>query len=88
MNFLFGSIVFVLGFLIGFIVGLSRRRTTSGVVAPPSRPLTYDERAEIENYLQNNQKIAAIRRYRQITGSSLKEAKSIIDHWQRQLPLS
>lgn len=54
----------------------------SGLDARP-RALTADARAEIEALIDDDQKISAIKRYREATGAGLTQAKDAVEHWQR-----
>ena len=47
--------------------------------------LTDDQKQEILEYLVKGQKIEAIKVYREATGAGLKEAKDVIDAWDRKL---
>lgn len=51
------------------------------------RPLTAAVEAEIAKLLQNRQKIEAIKRYREVTGVGLREAKEAIEQWEVNLGL-
>jgi len=46
-----------------------------------SQPST-TERAEIEDLVHQDKKIQAIKMYRQATGSSLREAKMLVEHFE------
>ncbi|QYM64038.1 ribosomal protein L7/L12 [Microbacterium sp. Se5.02b] len=56
-------------------------RTAASTAAPASSALTPDVVAEIDRLVAANQKIHAIKLYRDHTGVGLKEAKDRIEHW-------
>lgn len=69
-----------------------RTAPTSAEASTASR-LTPQAAAEIDQLLAANQKITAIKVYREHTGVGLKEAKDAVDHWAvtsttRQAPIS
>ena len=75
-----------LAFLIGYLIG--RRNHSSQKSSKSTIPtgkvnkdlsLRMVERNEIKQLLQANRKIEAIKRYREITGSSLKQAKEAVE---------
>ena len=75
-----------LAFLIGYLIG--RRNHSSQKSSKSTIPtgkvnkhwsLSMVERDEIKQMLQANRKIEAIKRYREITGSSLKQAKEAVE---------
>ncbi|AQP48916.1 hypothetical protein BW730_16855 [Tessaracoccus aquimaris] len=61
-----------------------RRQVTQAPAAPP-RPLTYSERDEVILALQSAGEVAAIRRYRQLTGADLYTATMTVRAMNREL---
>jgi ribosomal protein L7/L12 len=80
--------VAVLAFAIGVLTG--RRRPNEKVIweAPRSSPAHDAAIADPQllTLLEQKQLIAAIKRYRQLTGSGLKESKDAVEALQRSLP--
>ena len=80
--------VAVLAFAIG--VFAARRRSNEKVIweAPPSSAAHDAAIADPQllSLLQQKQLISAIKRYRQLTGSGLKESKDAVEALQRTLP--
>jgi ribosomal protein L7/L12 len=62
---------------------LGRGITTQAHVSP--RPSAPDAEAEITRLIEANQKIAASKRYRELHGVSLKEAKDAVEQIERDL---
>ena len=80
--------VAAIAFVIGVLTG--RRRSNTKVIweAPRSGP-EHDAAIadpELRALLAQKQLIPAIKRYRQLTGSGLKESKDAVDALQRTLP--
>jgi ribosomal protein L7/L12 len=71
--------VAAIAFVIGVLTG--RRRPSTNVVweAPRTDP-------ELRALLDQKQLIPAIKRYRELTGSGLKESKDAVEAFQRTLP--
>lgn len=72
---------------------VSTRSAPSSAAASTASRLGPQAAAEIDRLLAANQKIAAIKVYREHTGVGLKEAKDAVDHWSatstiRQAPVS
>ena len=55
---------------------------TSPTPSPSGPALTADARAELDHLVTADQQIAAIKRYRELTGCGLREAKDAITSWQ------
>jgi ribosomal protein L7/L12 len=78
--------------LVAFVLGVltARRRPDTKVIweAPRSGPEHEAAIAdpELRTLLEQKQLIAAIRRYRDLTGSGLKESKDAVEALQRSLP--
>lgn len=63
---------------------LENRRQVQQPAVPP-RPLTYSEREWVMEEVRAGRKINAIKRYRELTGAGLRDAKEIVDSWSRQI---
>lgn len=51
-------------------------------VSPTSAPaLTAEARAEVEGLIASERKIEAIKRFRELTGSGLRDAKDAVENW-------
>jgi ribosomal protein L7/L12 len=82
------AIVAVLAFVAGT---LTARRSDTKVVweAPPQTGAAHEAAIadpELRTLLEQKQTIGAIRRYRELTGTGLKESKDAIEALQRSLP--
>lgn len=64
---------------------LNQRRQVTQAPAAPPRPLTYSERDEVILALQSAGEVAAIRRYRQLTGADLYTATMTVRAMNREL---
>lgn len=78
----------VIVFAVPLMVVFAMARRSTGNSAPAAQtPLTLDPvaatDAEVLEHLQNKRKINAIKRYRELTGVGLKEAKDAIDYLER-----
>ena len=75
------------------VVWLSRNRDVTVVQVPPPRPssaqppVVVQGRGPVQDLLQAGEKIEAIKRYRELTGVGLKEAKDAVDAFERGEPL-
>lgn len=80
--------VAAIAFVIGVLTG--RRRSSTKVVweAPRTDPAHVAAIAdpELRALLDQKQLIPAIKRYRELTGSGLKESKDAVEAFQRTLP--
>lgn len=80
--------VAVLAFALGVLA--ARRRSKETVIwESPRSSAAHDAAiadAQLLALLQQKQLIAAIKRYRQLTGSGLKESKDAVEALQRTLP--
>jgi ribosomal protein L7/L12 len=83
---IFFTAVIALGVPILILYSLMRRssNSTSSVVQMPLRldPVAATD-AEVLEHLENHRKINAIKRYRELTGVGLKEAKDAVDYLER-----
>lgn len=64
---------------------ISRRKAVAAPTQAPRRPLTYDEREQVMFDVRMGNKIAAIKRYRELTGADLVTAKLTVDAWAREI---
>ncbi|MFT3888687.1 MAG: DUF1707 domain-containing protein [Arachnia sp.] len=64
---------------------IEQGRARRQVAAVPPRPLTYAERDQVMALVRSNNKIHAIKRYRELTGADLKTAKFTVDAWSREI---
>jgi ribosomal protein L7/L12 len=83
------AVVAVLAFALGMFT--ARRRSDTKVIwetSPQTGPAHEAAIAdpELRALLEQKQLIGAIRRYRELTGTGLKESKDAIDALQRSLP--
>jgi len=81
-------VVAVLAFAFG--VSTMRRRSSSKVIweAPPQSGAAHEAAIadpQLRTLLQQKQLISAIKRYRELTGVGLKEAKDAVESLQRSL---
>ena len=74
--------VALVAFLLGMAVGRARPRRRV-VWSEPARPL--QRSAEVDDLIRRGHKIEAIRRYRKLYGTDLKEAKDAVEAIERQL---
>ncbi len=78
-------ILFIIVFIIGFLIAINYLTASKQDRSNPIRPLAeidwnaIDDEA-LQAALANNNKIEAIKRYRQLTGLGLKESKDAIDY--------
>jgi ribosomal protein L7/L12 len=83
---LIGAALLIIGFVVGRVTA-PRKRTTVTYEPPrpraATRPASID--AEIEAALRAGNKIEAIRRYRQVNATSLKEARDAVDALEARL---
>lgn len=81
------AVVAVLAFALGIFT--ARRRSSTKVIWESPRTGPEHEAAiadpELLTLLEQKQLIAAIKRYRKLTGSGLKESKDAVDALQRRL---
>lgn len=75
---------------IGYLIGRNRDESIPSSTKPsipsnPSSTLSSTDRVTIQNLLRERKKIEAIKIYREITGSSLKDAKESIEAIERNL---
>lgn len=63
---------------------IARKNAISGPARAP-RPLTYEEREQVMFDVRMGNKIAAIKRYRELTGADLRTAKITVDAWAREI---
>ncbi|MEO8193009.1 MAG: hypothetical protein ABI681_04100 [Gemmatimonadales bacterium] len=75
-------LLILLAFIAGFILG--RRRPDSNVVW--STPIVPIDSPEVEELLQRGQKIEAIKLYRELHGTDLKDSKDAVESLARRLP--
>jgi large subunit ribosomal protein L7/L12 len=83
---LIGAALLIIGFVVGRMTA-PRQRTTVTYEPPRSRPAAKPPSADagIEASLRAGNKIEAIRRYRQLNGTSLKEAKDAVEALEARL---
>jgi ribosomal protein L7/L12 len=78
----------VLAFVLGALA--MRRRSKEKVIWEAPRSSVAHDAAigdpQLRTLLEDKQLIAAIKRYRELTGSGLKESKDAVDALQRSLP--
>jgi ribosomal protein L7/L12 len=89
VSYLVLGIVAVLAFVIGVLV--ARRRPETKVIweSTPLTSVAHDAAIadpELRTLLEQKQLISAIKRYRELTGSGLKESKDAVEALQRTLP--
>jgi ribosomal protein L7/L12 len=82
------AVVALLAFVLGVFTG--RRRSNTKVIWESSpQPSVAHEAAiadpELRSFLEQKQLIAAIKRYRELTGAGLKESKDAVEALQRSL---
>jgi hypothetical protein len=76
------------GLVVGIIIGLRLRGSNSEVVVShPGPPLSVTPQSvldEVRPLVQEGQMIAAIKRYRELTGADLKTSKEAVEALQRE----
>lgn len=82
--------VAAIAFLVGVFVARGRSKGRTVVWQEPARPSSasadvHIEDPEIDALLRNNQLIAAIKRYRELSGLGLKESKDAMEARRRML---
>ncbi|REJ03845.1 hypothetical protein DY023_16080 [Microbacterium bovistercoris] len=65
-----------------FVVGWALRSMRPSVPTSPPAPVAVDARSEIDALVASGNKIAAIKRLRELSPMSLKDAKDRIDAWE------
>ena len=68
-------------FLSGYLLGRRKRPAIEPPLEFDRASISPDARAQIENALQRDQKIEAIKLLREDTGLGLKDSKTVIDNW-------
>ena len=83
---LIGAALLIIGFVVGRVTA-PRKRTTVTYEPPRSRAATRPSSidARVEASLRAGNKIEAIRRYRQLNSTSLKEARDAVDALEARL---
>jgi ribosomal protein L7/L12 len=74
--------MWVVGLIVLVVIGgWALKSMRPSAPAPPPGPLTTDSRSEIDALVASGNKIAAIKRLRELSPMSLQEAKDRIDTW-------
>lgn len=64
---------------------LNKPRPVAPTTALRAEDLSLEQRREVTELVNSGEKIKAIKRYRELTGAGLADAKTAIDTWQGQL---